>query len=79
MTVDEDMNAQIDAIFPGVILDPDPIDRVLLIRTDSWMIESDQLHALRQLGLKLDSIMVEGGSCITLIIDKETSRKVIKQ
>ncbi len=65
-------------IFPGAILDPD-IDGLLHIRTDAWKIEYDQLLALKNLGLSLDHIYTEGGGSITLVIDKESTKKVIRK
>ena len=69
--------ARLKSIFEGPLI-LDRVDGCLWIRTDYWMIEHDQLAALNDLGLILHSIMTEGDSRITLIITKESSKKVFK-
>lgn len=69
--------ARLKSIFEGPMI-LDRVDGCLWIRTDYWMIEHDQLAALNDLGLILHSIMTEGDSRITLIITKESSKKVSK-
>lgn len=76
MTVDPQIEARLKSIFEGPLI-LDCLDGCLWILTDYWMIEPDQLAALNDLGLILSSIMNEG-SRITLIIDKESSKKAIK-
>lgn len=77
MTVDEKAESRLSGIFPGAIIEVDHVDRTIMIRTDQWMIDSDQMHALRKLGLIIDFIMTEGGGVITLAIDKESSNNLI--
>lgn len=76
MTIDSKIEARLKSIFEGPLI-LDCLDGCLWIRTDYWMIEHDQLVALKDLGLILYSIMAEGDSRITLIIDEESSKKAI--
>lgn len=77
MDFDPKTEARLKSIFQGPLI-LDRVDGCLWIRTDYWMIEHDQLSALNDLGLILHSIMTEGDSRITLIITKESSKKVLK-
>lgn len=76
MTIDPKIEARLRSIFEGSLI-LERLDGCLWIRTDYWMVEHDQLVALKDLGLILYSIMSEGGNRITLIIDKESSKKAI--
>lgn len=76
MDVDPKIEARLIGLFPGVILDPD-IDGKLHIRTDNWLISSDELCALLQMDLVVEYMYTEGGGAITLVIDKESSKKAI--
>lgn len=77
MDLDPKIEARLRSIFEGPLI-LERLDGCLWIRTDYWMVEHDQLVALKDLGLILHSNMSEGGNRITLIIDKESSKKAIK-
>ena len=78
MTIDPKIEARLKRIFVGPLI-LDRVDGCLWIRTDYWMIDHDQLAALNDLGLILHSIMTEGDSRITLIINKESSKKAFNK
>lgn len=76
MTIDPKIEARLKSIFEGPLI-LDCLDGCLWICTDYWMIEHDQLVALKDLGLILYSIMADGDNRISLIIDKKSSKKAI--
>lgn len=76
MNIDKNITQRLESLFPGVILEP--FTDNLHIRTDNWQITSEELYALKQMGLTLDSIYNEGGT-ITLVIDEKSTKKVIRK
>ncbi len=77
MRVDEKIENRLRAMFPGVIIEPYPSE--MWIRTNNWHIPSEEMAALREMGLTIDSICTEGDGIITLIIDKESTKKVLRK
>ncbi len=78
MNIDRKIQQRLEEMFPGVILDKNS-ENELLIRTNNWRIDADEMAALREINLAIDSIYTEGDGVITLVMTKETIKKVIRK
>ncbi len=78
MNIDKQIQKRLEDLFPKVILD-NTCENELLIRTDNWLISQRRLAALREMNLAIDSIYTEGDGVITLVIDKESTKKIIRK
>lgn len=83
MNIDETVKQNLEYLFPGVIIETYGTNihpKCMHIRTDNWHISPDELFAIQnRMGLHIDAIYTEGGGSITLVIDKESTKKVISK
>ncbi len=78
MNIDRKIEKRLKEMFPGVILDND-IEEMLHIRTENWQITSDDFCALLQMDLEVDHIYTEGNGFISLVMTKESNKKVTRK